>query len=139
MSIPSDLSSVKKAADIYIRQQIIPNQPGSHIAPPQNVTLNVKIEEFQMRMSQTGTKVLDIIVTLLTIGKVRVEFLSHTERLELVNSGDIMNSEQAIKVFESYICSKETRQKIVFSGKQTQQNQFNPEFTGKIVIQNRRI
>lgn len=67
------------------------------------VSLSSKIAEYMVRIGDSNDFCFNIIVQLLTDGKVRVDFRDSTERLQLATKKDIMSRVEAVKVFDHWI------------------------------------
>ena len=65
--------------------------------------LGDKILEYLVRIGESNDFCFNIIVQLLTQGKVRVDFRDSTERLILVNKNDIMSRSEAVQVFDHWV------------------------------------
>ncbi|MEI8294171.1 MAG: hypothetical protein WCG66_09310 [bacterium] len=64
--------------------------------------LSDKIAEYIMRLGDANSLCLNIVIQLLTRGKVRVDFRETSERLHLVNPLDIMSRAEAVQVFDHW-------------------------------------
>jgi hypothetical protein len=73
---------------------------GHHDAP---INLSSKIGEYMVRIGDSNDFCFNIIVQLLTEGKVRVDFRDSTERLQLVNKQDSVSRVEAVKVFDHWV------------------------------------
>ena len=92
---------------------------GHHDAP---INLSSKIGEYMVRIGDSNDFCFNIIVQLLTEGKVRVDFRDSAERLQLVNKEDRISRMEAVKVFDHWV----------------QENRGKPEFlesTRKVVLE----
>lgn len=65
--------------------------------------LSAKLSDYVMRMGHSSAHLTGIAVQLLTKGKVLVDFEAHSERLELVDQGDLLDLIQAVKLLEDYL------------------------------------
>jgi len=86
------------------------------------LTLADKISEYLMRIGDSNSLCLNIVIQLLTDGKVRVDFREATERLHLLNPEDVTSRHEAVMVFDHWL----------------QENRDNPEGTEqtqKIILQ----
>ena len=86
--------------------------------PP--IKLGDKISEYLLRIGDANSFCLNIVIQLLTRGKVRVDFRDTSERLELVDNKDTMTRPEAVMVFDHWFEENlakseppETTQKIV--------------------------
>jgi hypothetical protein len=68
------------------------------------VPLNTKLYEYAVRI---GGTMAGILVQLFTDGKVRIDFGTHTERLELVDKDDRLSGPDAMRLFDEFIASIE--------------------------------
>lgn len=103
--------------------QIVEEWDSSH-GPP--IKLADKISDYIMRLGDSNSLCLNIVIQLLTRGKVRVDFRDTSERLELINQQDIISRPEAVMVFDHWI----------------QENRFKsepPDATQKIVIEIPRV
>ncbi len=71
----------------------------------QDITLADLLNNYLMRLGFESTFASGIIVQLLTNGKVRVDFSSVVERLELIDVKDRITAPQAMALFEDYTAS----------------------------------
>jgi len=63
------------------------------------------LDLYLVRLGWESTFASGIIVKLLTNGKVRVDFSSVVERLELLDNGDLITAPQAMALFEDHLKS----------------------------------
>ena len=92
--------------------------------PP--IKLADKISDYIMRLGDSNSLCLNILIQLLTKGKVRVDFRDTSERLELINEQDRTSRPEAVLVFDHWV----------------QENGFKsepPDATQKIVIEIPRV
>lgn len=92
--------------------------------PP--ISLADKIGEYLLRLGDANSLCLNIIIQLLTRGKVRVDFRDSSERLQLVDQTDIVSRSEAVSVFDQWI----------------EENKFKgemPATTQKIIIEAPRV
>jgi hypothetical protein len=90
------------------------------------VKLGDKIGEYLIRLGDSNSLCLNIVIQLLTRGKVRVDFRDSSERLQLVSDQDLMSRPEAVTVFDHWI----------------EENLFKsepPDTTQKIVIELPRV
>lgn len=67
------------------------------------VSLDVKLREYLLRLGFSNSQLLSIVVSLLTQGKIRVEFRTNVERITLKNVNDRMQRPQAVTLFDNFI------------------------------------
>ena len=92
--------------------------------PP--INLADKIGEYLLRLGDANSLCLNIIIQLLTRGKVRVDFRDSSERLQLVDQTDSVSRSEAVSVFDQWI----------------EENKFKgemPATTQKIIIEAPRV
>jgi hypothetical protein len=77
--------------------QIVEEWDSSH-GPP--IKLSDKISDYIMRLGDSNSMCLNIVIQLLTRGKVRVDFRDTSERLELINQQELF----AKPAKERYFC-----------------------------------
>lgn len=75
------------------------------------VTLDVKLREYLLRLGFSNSQLLSIVVSLLTQGKIRVEFRNNVERITLKNVNDRMQRPQAVALFDSFTHELESESK----------------------------
>jgi hypothetical protein len=88
------------------------------------VTLDVKLREYLLRLGFSNSQLLSIVVSLLTQGKIRVEFRNNVERITLKSMNDRMLRPQAVTLFDNFIQS-------ISNGDQTP----SPSATQRIIVQ----
>ena len=66
------------------------------------IPLEVSIDEFLLKLGQSNTHVLGVVIQLLTRTKVRVDFRDYTLRLELAAGENPIERSQAVAVFDDY-------------------------------------
>ncbi len=71
---------------------------------PFKVTLTLRqlIERYSVSLGQNSASLLSAVVTLLTKGKIRMEFSTYWERLTLLKQDEILSQADAIRLFSSY-------------------------------------
>lgn len=89
------------------------------------MNLAEKLEEYVLRLGYSNAHVLSILVQLLTQGKIKVEFRTYIERLELVDIKDRVSRAQAVALIDTYINQ--------LQGKNKQDDTMN--VTQRIIIQ----
>jgi hypothetical protein len=67
------------------------------------LTLADKISEYLMRIGDSNSLCLNIVIQLLTEGKVRVDFREVNERIHLLNTEDITSRHEAVMVFDNWL------------------------------------
>jgi hypothetical protein len=90
------------------------------------IKLGDKIGEYLIRLGDSNSLCLNVVIQLLTRGKVRVDFRDSSERLQLVSDQDLMSRLEAVTVFDHWI----------------EENLFKsepPDATQKIVIELPRV
>lgn len=118
----------KKPDLIYLGRQILTGDAKGSSDPEAVLTLDVLIEEYLVKIGYSNAHVLGIIMNLLTVGKVRVEFRSHIDRVRLLHPEDILSPGEAGELFDLYLKEKQMKEKA----------QGSLDLTGKIVIQSRK-
>lgn len=71
-------------------------------------TLDQLMGNYITRMGFGSSYLGSIIVHLLSNGKVRVDFAARSERVELVNTNDLLTQPQAMALFDDYLNSQKT-------------------------------
>jgi|GEM_PF-699947 len=80
--------------------QVVEEWDSSH-GPP--IKLSDKLGEYLMRLGDSNSLCLNIMIQLLPRGKVRVDFRDTSERLQLINEQDTTSRGEAVLVFDHYI------------------------------------
>jgi hypothetical protein len=95
----------KKPKDIQVRiiHRTINDGLVSGIKTSAEVPLELKLRDYVVRLGYSSSHLVGFIVQLFTKGKVRVDFMNYTERLELVNPGDKISGAQAMSLFDDFI------------------------------------
>jgi len=73
------------------------------------ITLADKISEYILRIGDANAFCLNIVIQLLTKGKVRVDFRDSSERLQLVNEKDIVSRVEAVLVFDHWVAENQIK------------------------------
>jgi len=99
---------IKSASQIFVRVGVrrfdglnVIEEWDSSGGPP--LSLADKISEYLIRIGDSNSLCLNIVIQLLTDGKVRVDFRDITERILLLNSQDIMSRVEAVTVFDRWL------------------------------------
>lgn len=104
LSIPSKYSTdifLKVGVKKFHNSEVLEDfDAGYHDAP---IKLSTKIGEYMVRIGDSNDFCFNIIIQLLTEGKVRVDFRDSTERLQLVNKQDRISRIEAVKVFDHWV------------------------------------
>ena len=100
-------TSPKTTQQIIIRvtDRAIDDGMAGAVQKQENESLAELISRYLIRLGFDSAFTSDIIVQLLTKGKVRVDFRLVAERLELVKRDDCMTAPQAMALFEDYVNS----------------------------------
>lgn len=101
----------------FSEAQILEEWDSSH-SPP--VKLADKISDYMIRIGDSNSLCLNVVIQLLNRGKVRVDFRETSERLELINQQDKISRPEALMVLDQWIKANrfnsellDTTQKIV--------------------------
>jgi hypothetical protein len=73
------------------------------------ITLADKISEYILRIGDANAFCLNIVIQLLTKGKVRVDFRDSSERLQLANEKDIVSRVEAVHVFDHWVAENQIK------------------------------
>jgi hypothetical protein len=96
----------KKPHDIHVQvtyQKVLDGQ----LSDAQDVSvvpLNTKLYEYAVRV---GGAMAGVLVQLFTQGKVRVDFGSYSERLELMDKEDCLSGPDAMRLFDEFVAAIE--------------------------------
>jgi hypothetical protein len=95
----------KKPNEIIVRiiNRAIDDGVMSPIKTTAEVPLHVKLNDYIVRLGYSSTNLVGFVVQLFTHGKVRIDFASHSERLELVDPKDRLSGSQAMSLLEDYM------------------------------------
>ena len=107
----------------FSNSQVVEEWDSANTLP---INLAEKISEYLMRLGDANSLCLNIIIQLLTRGKVRVDFRDSTERLQLVNQKDIVSRLEALVVFDHWIEENKIKAEM-------------PSTTQKIIIEAPRV
>jgi hypothetical protein len=73
------------------------------------ITLADKISEYILRIGDANAFCLNIVIQLLTKGKVRVDFRDSSERLQLASEKDIVSRVEAVLVFDHWVAENQIK------------------------------
>lgn len=107
----------------FLNSQVVEEWDSTDGAP---ISLADKIGEYLMRLGDANSLCLNIVIQLLTRGKVRVDFRDSSERLHLSNPLELFSRAEAVLVFDHWV--EENRLKSEM-----------PATTQKIIIEAPRI
>ena len=120
---------MKNFAEIQVRATKLDDP--SH-KPTENdiqlTTLHGKLTEFIPRFGALTSNTLGFVLQLLSVGKVRMDFRDHHERLELLDKTELVSRGAALEALDEYLAS-------IGRGEHTQ---GSIELTQKIIIQTRK-
>jgi hypothetical protein len=103
--------------------QIVEEWDSSH-GPP--IKLADKISDYIMRLGDSNSLCLNIVIQLLTRGKVRVDFRDTSERLQLISEQDTTSRAEAVLVFDHWIAENRIKSEP-------------PEQTQRIIIETPKV
>ena len=63
------------------------------------------MDEYIFKMGCSSAHTLGVVVQLLTVGKIRLDFREHSERLQLENASDVLSRAEAMQQTEAYLAS----------------------------------
>jgi hypothetical protein len=109
-----NLKPVKLAAKISLRvgvrkfsaERKLEEWDANDLTP---ITLADKISEYILRIGEANAFCLNIVIQLLTKGKVRVDFRDSSERLQLINEKDIVSRGEAVRVFDQWLADNQVQ------------------------------
>jgi hypothetical protein len=95
----------KKPKDIRVRiiDRAVNDGLLSDIQTTAEVPLNVKLNDYIVRLGYSSANLVGFIVQLFIHGKVRIDFSSHIERLELLDPKDSLSGAQAMSLLEDFL------------------------------------
>jgi hypothetical protein len=120
---PASQILIKLGVRTFSDAQIVEEWDSSQGTP---IKLADKISDYIVRLGDSNSLCLNIVIQLLTRGKVRVDFRDTSERLELINQQDMSSRPEAVLVFEHWV----------------EENRFKseaPDATQRIVIEIPRV
>ena len=99
--------SAKEISQIQIRQTRTSTAPGHSGRAAETTTLSLgeKMDEYIFKMGCTSAHTLGVVVQLLTVGKIRLDFREHSERLQLESPSDARSRAEAMQQTEAYLAS----------------------------------
>jgi hypothetical protein len=99
--------SSREISQIQIRQTRTSTGPGQSGRAAETTTLSLgeKMDEYVFKMGCSSAHTLGVVVQLLTVGKIRLDFREHSERLQLENASDILSRAEAMQQTEAYLAS----------------------------------
>jgi hypothetical protein len=108
------LKPVKPAAKISLRvgvrkfsaERKLEEWDSNDLTP---ITLADKISEYILRIGEANAFCLNIVIQLLTKGKVRVDFRDSSERLQLISEKDIVSRGEAVRVFDQWLADNQVQ------------------------------
>lgn len=95
---------------------------------PTFLSLAEKIEEYIFRLGFSNAYTSSIVGQLLSVGKIRVDFRDHAERLQLLSADDLMSKSEAVALSEDFISHLSQK-----SGHSPDPSNF--EMTQRIIVQ----
>jgi hypothetical protein len=76
----------------------------------ETVTLKEILDKYTLTLGLQNAHLVEVVATLMTTGKVWVEFRAYTERLQLKNASDAISRPAALELFDEYLArSKEKK------------------------------
>ena len=120
---PASKILIKLGVRTFSNEQVVEEWDSSQ-GPP--IKLADKISDYVIRLGDWNSMCLNIVIQLLTRGKVRIDFRDTSERLELVDQQDMSSRPEAVLVFDHWL--EENRSKSEA-----------PDVTQKIVIELPRV
>ena len=123
---PLPSRGVNRAAGLEIQILTVREERENPSLPPTRGALSVRqlLDKYTLTLGFQNEHLLEILITLMTAGKVCVEFRSYNERLQLRNSPEAMSRPAAVELFNEYLVI--SREKNLSSG---------PENTRHITVQ----
>jgi hypothetical protein len=99
--------SFREISKIQIRQTRTGTGPGQsgRASETTSLSLGEKMDEYIFKMGCTSAHTLGVVVQLLTVGKIRLDFREHSERLQLENASDVLSRAEAMQQTEAYLAS----------------------------------
>lgn len=124
--------SAKSSSEILVKVEVKKNSVDNNIdeidhgvnKPP--TLLSSKIGEYMVRIGDSNDFCFNIIIQLLTQGKVRVDVRNTTERLQLMNKQNRMSRIDTVQLFDSWV-------------EENRVQSTQPEKTQNIVLQPHRV
>ena len=69
------------------------------------LTLRQLLDKYSVTLGFQNAHLLEVLITLMTTGKVRVEFRTYTERLQVSKISDMLTKPTVIELFNEYLVS----------------------------------
>lgn len=79
----------------------------SEIKTVAEVPLNVKLNDYIVRLGYSSTNLAGFVIELFTKGKVCLDFEYFTERIELIDAADMLSGSQAMALLADFIAETE--------------------------------
>jgi len=95
------------------------------------VTLKEMLDRYMFVLGYENAHLLEVLIALMTRGKICVEFRAYTERLELNDPARMMNQPGTIQLFNDYLASVKANKKVGLANRRTQRITVQmPKFMG---------
>jgi len=110
----AELSEIKLSVTRQEREVINP--------PPvtSEMTLKQMLDKYLFTLGYENAHLLEVLLALMTRGKICVEFRAYNERLALKDSSKMMTHPATIQLFNDYLASVHANKKVSLSGDRTQ-------------------
>jgi len=84
------------------------------------ITLRQLLDKYMFTLGYQNAHLLDVLIALMTTGKIAVEFRDYTERLALQDPLKMMTRPATILLFNDYLASVKADKKVVLGSERTQ-------------------
>jgi hypothetical protein len=84
------------------------------------ITLGQMLHKYMFALGYQNNHLLEVLIALMTTGKICVEFRNYNERLELKDPSKMMTRPATIQLFNEYLASVKADKKVIFGSERTQ-------------------
>jgi hypothetical protein len=122
----ADKPSIPQAgsrAELHETIVTVTRQEREIVNPPPvktEITLKQMLDKYLFALGYENAHLLEVLLALMTRGKICVEFRAYNERLALKDPLKMMTQPATIQLFNDYLTSVKANKKVSISGNQTQ-------------------
>ena len=119
-SLPSERV---QRAELYEIILVVTRQEREVVNPPpvtSEMTLKQMLDKYLFTLGYENAHLLEVLLALMTRGKICVEFRAYNERLALKDPARMMTQPATLQLFNDYLLSVRANKKVSLSGERTQ-------------------
>jgi len=119
-SLPSERV---QRAELYEIILVVTRQEREVVNPPpvtSEMTLKQMLDKYLFTLGYENAHLLEVLLALMTRGKICVEFRAYNERLALKDPSRMMTHPATIQLFNDYLASVRANKKVSLTGERTQ-------------------